>query len=300
MFRIGEGRTANAVVKECAEQMWLGVDIAKTNSVRASEDMFRTVTPHLYDAFYDYIETGFFTLSRFTVKAEDMEKATNPIIPVQLTFMYNMVEHLFAYNVTYNKEIKKRWYELNNFIKGFKEVMPKVYVKLMDNWVYMINTKTGMSYKIKEYGLKIVDINPNHRFLTGIRRDGTIVILTGENLDISNRSEWKSASFQRSDDDYRQIEHYNPKSKKTLSFREHTIIMALEYGLEVVKHTIGHNCFLTIDHINNNKNDNKIENLRVITRQTNIRIETRKDIIPYNFLEMYQSLRDNYKNYKLL
>jgi hypothetical protein len=293
-------RTAEAIIRESEAAIRFGVDIARAESLRESEEMFLGVMPHIHDAFYDYIETGYFTLSRFTVKNEDMKRADNPLIPVDLSFMYNMIEHLFAYNCVHDTEIQGRLYKIFQFVKGFEEVGFGVYVKVQDDYVFMVNTNKGKTYKTKVEGLKYIDINREYYYITGVKEDGKVVVLTDAYMDITKKKGWKKTGTPRKDDGYIQIEHTDKKTKKKLSFREHTVMVALVYGIEVAKHTIGHNCFITIDHINGVKDDNRIENLRLVTRQTNSRLEKNINYDAYDFLDIYKKMKDTYKDYKLL
>lgn len=297
-------RTAESIIRESEARIKMGVNIARSESLKESEEAFKRVMPDLYKAFYDYVDKGIDNLSSYTVTTEEMECVENPLIPTSLSFHYNMLEHLHAYNCTYDKETRGRLEDFFEFLYGFEEVGFGVYVKLQDNYVFIVDTIRGTVYKKKFKGLKYIGIDRNYYYITGVYEDGTTETLTDAYMDISKsiyderkhtstKGKWYRTGKQLKKG-YIRIQH------RKIYFREHTLIMGLVHGIEVAKHLVGRDCFITIDHINGIAYDNRIENLRIVTRKDNDILKNNKSHPAYDYLPMYKKMKSTYKDYKLL
>lgn len=286
-------KTAESIRRESETAMRMGVNIARVESLKESEKMFLEVMPKVHNAFYHYIDTGHNTLSSLTVTNDDIRRVENLLIPPEATFMYNMIEHLFSYNYCVDEEIQKRVEDLFEFIKGFELVGYGVYVKLQDEWIYIVNTSKGKTYKKKDKDLKYISINKDYMYITGVKNNGEIVILTDAYMDISEKEGWIETGVKL-EKGYVRIQH------KNMYFREHLIMIAIVYGIEVAKHLVGRNSFLTIDHIDECENNNSISNLRVVTRESNSELRRNNYCDAYNFLDMYKKMQNKYKKFYLI
>lgn len=95
-------------------------------------------------------------------------------------------------------------------------------------------------------------------------------------------------------------EYLDPTTQKQSAFNmlNHTLIALSIYGLDVMKYAIMD--FLSIfslDHINGIHDDNRPENLRLVTTDANTKLEHDKAVLPFDFLKYWSTaIKAGYRN----
>lgn len=95
-------------------------------------------------------------------------------------------------------------------------------------------------------------------------------------------------------------EDIDPTTKKQSAFHmlNHTIVAISIYGLDVMKYAVmDFLSIFTIDHINGIHDDNRPENLRLVTTDANAKLEHNKAVLPFDFLTYWNTaIKAGYKN----
>ena len=95
-------------------------------------------------------------------------------------------------------------------------------------------------------------------------------------------------------------EDIDPTTKKQSAFHmlNHTIVAISIYGLDVMKYAVmDFLSIFTIDHINGIHDDNRPENLRLVTTDANAKLEHNKAVLPFDFLKYWSTaIKAGYRN----
>jgi len=287
-------QTLEDMTQQGLREIKTGVDIAATHSARASINSFKEVLPEVYNTFYEYVSGGVNKMGSVTFTQEDYKAVKNIFIPVSIRFEYQMLEHLYYYELSRDKEVQSRSKELFEFIKGFEEVTEGVFIKLCRMYVYLIDINTGIVRKRKFKEVKRLDGYIKVRDgKADIVIDGRITnlyhngILWGTDL-------WKQMATSR------QKGYQSFEVSKIGCFRVHTVIIALKYGIEVAKFLLGNNSYLTVEHKDKDTSNNAISNLCIYTRKSNRVMAGNQEHNAFDFVELFKEMFILNKYYYLI
>lgn len=286
--------TLEDMIQQGLREIKAGVDIAASHSARASISLFKEELPEVYSAFYEYVTGGVNRVGTITFTQEDYKKVKNIFIPVSMRFEYQMLEHLYYYELSFDKEVQSRSKELFEFIKGFEEVTEGVFIKLCRMYVYLIDINTGIVRKREFKELKRLDGYIKVRDgKADIVIDGRITKLYHNGI-LWGIGLWKEMATNR------QKGYQSFEVSKIGCFRVHTVIIALKYGIEVAKFLLGNNSYLTVEHKDKDTSNNSISNLCIYTRKSNRVMAGNQEHNAFDFVELFEEMFIQNKYYYLI
>ena len=195
--------------------------------------------------------------------------------------LHVLLETVFACDLLHDEEVSRRYNELVYAVSKFEEVIPNIYLCVTERYIYVANAMEGKFIKYKRSSssdvLKFVAEGYDcYRDIYVVYKDGSIDCI---------------CEYGKFNENYDSAEVVIDKEYSRVMidwcfFRAHTLLLALTYGIDLVKHTLGRYSLLTIDHINGISYDNRINNLRVITRRDNTLLKTNPKHDAFDFLQM--------------
>jgi len=224
----------------------------------------------------------------FTLSEEEFKEIDDFTVLSESTYLYNLLEDCSDMYVKQDAEIEKRLKEAQEVKNLFKRLVCGLYAAKLGSWVYVVDSKRGAVDKINIKGLKEINYNCKTYTVEAITENAEKI----EVIDLSTGvarflGDWKSAE-QKVDKGYRRIEQTLDIGK--VYFKVHILIIILEYDINLAKQILGRYSLLTCHHINNIPWDNRLENLAVVTRQSNRLAADNKNYIPYDFIGFYEKI----------
>lgn len=212
-------------------------------------------------------------LRKFSMTTQDFDKYYTGYFghkPLQ-----DLLETVFKLSLFYDSQVYKRYSELVETVESFKEILPKVYLYNGNRHVYVVYGIEGKFFRFTK--------RPG--FL-GYRVDGLDIYLVYENGQADIVCENGTYSEDCVCAEVVVDKEYSRVSVDNKYFRAHTLFLALQYGVDILKYTLGRHSLLTVDHINNVPYDNRVSNLRVITRSDNTLLQTHPERDVFDFLNL--------------
>lgn len=195
--------------------------------------------------------------------------------------LHLLLETVFACDLIYDEEISRRYMDLLYAVSKFEEVIPNIYICATAYHIYVANAYEGKFIKYKRKSsdvLKyVVEGEVGDEDIYVIYKDGSFDCICEYGKFNEN---YKSAEVV-TDKEYLRVEIDDHRY-----FRSHTLLLALTYGVDLVKYTLGRNNLLTVDHINGIPYDNRLSNLRIITRKDNTLLKSNPNHDALDFLQI--------------
>ena len=163
--------------------------------------------------------------------------------------------------------------ELGQISSSLIQIDESKYLMHYMGWLLLIDAEYGRTYKYKV------------RFKTGIKRinaykNGIIVVIESDDArkliatDSNLSKNWVIPAYSCSKiNKYRVIDlGVNKETNRRIAFKEHHLIALCIWGFEAIKCCINCDSYWTVDHKDGDKLNNKISNLRIISRADNTRV----------------------------
>lgn len=196
--------------------------------------------------------------------------------------LHLLLETVFACDLIYDEEISRRYMDLLYAVFKFEEVIPNIYLCATDRYIYVANAYEGKFIKYKRGSssdvIKFeVEGEEGEEFIYVRYKDGSLDII---------------CTFGKFNKNYESAEVLIDKEYLRVEicgryFRSHTLLLTLTYGIDLVKYTLGRNNLLTVDHINGIPYDNRLSNLRIITRKDNTLLKSNPKHDALDFLQIH-------------
>lgn len=195
--------------------------------------------------------------------------------------LHLLLETVFECDFIYDEEVSRRYMDLLYAIFKFEEVIPNIYLCATDRYIYVANTyegkfikyKRGSSSDVIKFEVEGEDGDEN---IYVIYKDGSIDCI----CEYGKFNENYESAEVLIDKEYLRVEICGRY------FRAHTLLLALTYGVDLVKYTLGRYSLFTVDHINGISYDNRISNLRIITRRDNTLLKSNPKHDAFDFLQI--------------
>lgn len=171
------------------------------------------------------------------------------------------------------------------YIEGqHKEVYRRVFETVLERRrrvMYEIDKEDNIYDKTKELADKIKLVRRNKYTITEETgrvinidiREGTVEYEGEDGIAAGHIKKSKSTSYR-----YMAVDDY--------VISHHTLIVLAKYGYEIVALTRESHSLLVTDHVNEDTMDNRIANLRILSRSDNSRLARNKEYSAYNYLDL--------------
>ena len=181
------------------------------------------------------------------------------LIPANSQALVDLLDIIFICDYINDERTRIRYEDLQQVMSEFQEIIPNVYLyenKRAVKFVLAVSGRCIEMLKGKGYEKTIVeDMVVKMRYKNGEE----VVIFDGEDF----YGNFQTASVLL-DKGYLRFSLGNDNY-----FRVHALIMLLTYGEGVMKHALGHNSILTVDHRDESMTNNQLTNLQIVTRKDN-------------------------------
>jgi len=173
--------------------------------------------------------------------------------------LVDFLNGVFVCDYLNNKEVSYRYHELEDIVSQFKEISTNLFMYENNRAIKFVLGVSGRCYEyVKGANYLKTEVSENEVKMT--YKDGREeVIFDGQAFSTNFKD-----GFCRLDKGYLRF-----SAGKEIYFRAHVLITALVYGVDILKFTLGRNSLLTIDHIDGDETNNKLSNLRLVTRKDN-------------------------------
>lgn len=156
--------------------------------------------------------------------------------------LHLLLETVFACDLIYDEEISRRYMDLVYAVSKFEEVIPNIYICATDRYIYVANAYEGKFIKYKR----------------GSSYDVIKFEVEGEDGDEDIYVRYRDDSFDcicefgKFNENYESAEVEIDKEYLRVEidgryFRSHTLLLALTYGVDLIKYTLGRYGLLTVD-----------------------------------------------------
>lgn len=165
--------------------------------------------------------------------------------------------------------------------KNKREILSNIYLTNFEKISLLYNARDGEVYKFINHAFQlIIDKNKEALFLRHIDQNKRKTIYK-DGMFYTTKNKWLMASSQKfSKSKCKGIRMHSDMSLlKPIDIKNHQIIAAMFWGKEAIEHTFGNGAELQINHRNLDNDDNRLENLEIVTARENM--EHRKILRKY-------------------
>ena len=287
MEEIQVGDKTQSMFKTCVQDLNHGL----TFYTEESKTKFWLKTPYIdYDYIFNLLQYSFFAIVLLDAQAYRRFYAA-------YTLWQNMIEIDYA-------DINDDKYVFNKLTCFGKNNI--FYVKPITGEIYKLDINSFKGLRGKSIEKFSYIWHGGEEFLCAVLIDGSLVKLY-------NRTQKEFCGELKMQGKYRKKseggkpwlsfhlgEDFDPTINDRSNFYllNHTMIALSIYGLDVMKFAImDYLSIFTIDHINGKYDDNRINNLRLITADANVKLEHNKSVVIFDFFKYWgTAVKAGYKN----
>lgn len=299
--------TAKSLIAKVEKQAKKGFNPLAVSS-KESVELLKLVKPRLFDLMEKYVyrpitkqiaaDEGIIeeitTLRKLIVRefyfTDEELKTLMPFTVLQhQSYLYNLIEAFYDMSLLVEQGLKSNLIKDKGFEKNIKRLGQFEYITNVLGSVIYIDTYEGKIKRYKKRFKEILDIQ-----VDTIRGTADVITVDGKSHrvfenrllvgrwvvgDKENHGGKKKKDNTNRTKLYRKIEIKPTKEQKeqgytTFNMRSHHAIAICEWGYDLIKHCRGSASLMSLDHISKDTTDNRISNLRVVSRVLNDKSDT--------------------------
>lgn len=188
----------------------------------------------------------------------------------------DLLDAMFEYKLLNDKTFRRRYGELLLVTEQFVELIPNIHFYEMPRHVVVVFALFGQVVKYsKPKGFTGLVVDEEQENVYMFTEDGEYTTIC-DNRVFSENCVTGLVDLQKG---YKRVDFIDK-----VYVRAHLLVMALTFGVELVKHCLGNDSYLTIDHIDGVEDNNDLRNLRIVTRSDNGKLKADPSLPVFDFI----------------